>query len=110
MYHSDAVSPQIESATCDPSSGNENSERGAAKMFREHIGRFGVSKTPSDITAALDVPLLSVTCRDAARDVPVVHGVETATEPVERHGDLNDVRKVALDSFRAGAAFVAHGS
>jgi hypothetical protein len=36
-----------------------------------------------------------------------VHGVQLRAEAARWHGDLDDVRKVPLDNFRAHAAFVA---
>jgi hypothetical protein len=77
-----------------------------AELLLEGIGGGGGREAPAHIV--LSVPAMAARATlDAAFEVPSVHLIELSAEAARWHGDPNDMRKGALNSLAAAAAFVS---
>ena len=79
----------------------------AAELGRKSRRRRRASEVPAQIVEVVFAATESKTSFDASRRMKGVHVVQLFAEAARRHGDLDYVWEVPLDSFRAHAAFVS---
>ena len=77
------------------------------KFLGEGGGDSRVSKAPTNDTAIGVVPTMTALRFATAPRMKIMHGTQLRAETSERHGDVNEVGVIALDSFRVLSAFVA---